>query len=94
MSRYVSEDEAMDIAIDSFSMSIPQLAEKYDRKQKTIQRALVCQVELINKCREALWQSKIALKVEKATELERLRLAELKKQVAIAKEELNAIQSK
>lgn len=94
MSRYVSEEESMDIAIDSFRMSLPQLAEKYSRKEVTIKRVLLDQIDFINLCRESLHNAKINILLEEATEVQRLRLIDMKKKVVIAQEELDAIQKK
>ena len=83
-SRYVSEEEAMDMAVDSFRLSIPDIAEKYSRKPATVKRALIGQVEFIELLRDSIRQSKITAKVEEATELQRLELIAIKKKVIFA----------
>ena len=93
-SRYVSEEEAMDMAVDSFRLSIPDIAEKYSRKPATVKRALIGQVEFIELLRDSIRQSKITAKVEEATELQRLELIAIKKKVIFAERELDDLKKK
>ena len=82
------------MAVDSFRLSIPDIAEKYSRKPATVKRALIGQVEFIELLRDSIRQSKITAKVEEATELQRLELIAIKKKVIFAERELDDLKKK